>query len=94
MSAKGRKKMTDNYAEQPAGKTGRTIADNLAAMVARKKNDSLLSFTRQAGVRHSTMVGLLNGDTGTPTLKTLLQLADALEMKIGDFVEKLTEGTR
>lgn len=51
-----------------------------------KRNSSIFKFTKEAGIGRSTIVNLFEGNSKSPTLATLYQVCDALDISIFEFL--------
>lgn len=52
-----------------------------------ERNSSIFKFAKNAGIGRSTIVNLFEGNTKSPTLATLYQVCDALEISVFEFLD-------
>lgn len=50
------------------------------------RNSSIFKFTKEAGIARSTIVNLFEGNSKSPTLATLYQVCDALQVSVFEFL--------
>lgn len=53
----------------------------------KKKNLSLYMFCKTSGICRSTIINICKGNTRSPTLGTLYDICDALEISIIEFLD-------
>lgn len=51
-----------------------------------ERNSTIFKFTKETGIGRSTIINLFEGNSKSPTLATLYQICDALEISIIDFL--------
>lgn len=51
-----------------------------------ERNSSIFKFSKETGIGRSTIINLFEGNSKSPTLATLYQVCDALDISILDFL--------
>lgn len=51
-----------------------------------ERNSSIFKFSKESGIGRSTIINLFEGNSKSPTLATLYQVCDALDISIYDFL--------
>ncbi len=51
-----------------------------------ERNETVYHFCKENGIGRSTIVNLMKGDTKSPTLSTIYQVSDALEISPLEFL--------
>lgn len=51
-----------------------------------ERNSSIFKFAKESGIGRSTIINLFEGNSKSPTLATLYQVCDALDISIFDFL--------
>lgn len=52
-----------------------------------ERNSSIFKFSKESGIGRSTIINLFEGNSKSPTLATLYQVCDALDISIYDFLD-------